>query len=471
MSQFDEEKKRLLGQLNKGIDYSPKGSIDKPILNLVQFLNELDNYFTTSSCSGRISIHVSNSDDLKGVEWLFVEHGVISAKIVRESLLKLQHKSYSELPLVMFKCEPLILHVQCRDIASGQKLQQIVYNSGMRESGLNIGKKKIMLAIRTTSNMMDFPIAQGEKLLISDHHLDIIIEESNSKLLRNFMKIDKILFELKKEFKWPIFTLRKILSSTQENSINRWGHSLLEIAFEHSKLSKYIILGGYGIESNGHNVNKSGSRDISILSYDPEFMTGKNINIKENENNFNEHLFLQHSAVINCNLKGNNDVQFELLIVSGGRRSPEEPSSILQMYSIDLKNNNKFNNDDMEIQRIIPLKFKYDDISAVSAVTSPCPRWGHTLAKLNNNSFLLYGGRDNDQVFDDCYLLNVNIDEKNDNTNNYTEENYMPELICNWTKLNLKMSKSDSAIPVSRFFHVAVAIDWYTDIHCHSTNK
>ncbi len=39
-----------------GIDYSKKGSIDKPIVDLVGFINGLENFFTTSSCSGRIAI-------------------------------------------------------------------------------------------------------------------------------------------------------------------------------------------------------------------------------------------------------------------------------------------------------------------------------------------------------------------------------------------------------------------------------
>lgn len=38
----------------QGLDLSRKGSVDEPIENLVAFINSLDQYFTTSSCSGRI---------------------------------------------------------------------------------------------------------------------------------------------------------------------------------------------------------------------------------------------------------------------------------------------------------------------------------------------------------------------------------------------------------------------------------
>ena len=39
-----------------GKDLSRKGSIDEPILALVQYINKSEHYFTTSSCSGRILI-------------------------------------------------------------------------------------------------------------------------------------------------------------------------------------------------------------------------------------------------------------------------------------------------------------------------------------------------------------------------------------------------------------------------------
>ena len=52
---FDSGKERLLHAMEVSLDLSPKGSIDRPILDLVEFLNYRTNdYVTTSSCSGRI---------------------------------------------------------------------------------------------------------------------------------------------------------------------------------------------------------------------------------------------------------------------------------------------------------------------------------------------------------------------------------------------------------------------------------
>lgn len=48
---FAQDKLRVLNQKE---DLSRKGSVDQPIVELVDYINSLDNYYTTSSCSGRI---------------------------------------------------------------------------------------------------------------------------------------------------------------------------------------------------------------------------------------------------------------------------------------------------------------------------------------------------------------------------------------------------------------------------------
>lgn len=59
-SRFDARKQKILQQLDapdgEYHDFSPKGSIDEPIRDLIGEINGLDGLVTTSSCSGRISV-------------------------------------------------------------------------------------------------------------------------------------------------------------------------------------------------------------------------------------------------------------------------------------------------------------------------------------------------------------------------------------------------------------------------------
>ena len=50
---FHSEKARVLGK----VDLSRKGSVDEPITELVGFINSLKDFYTTSSCSGRLTVH------------------------------------------------------------------------------------------------------------------------------------------------------------------------------------------------------------------------------------------------------------------------------------------------------------------------------------------------------------------------------------------------------------------------------
>ena len=52
MADFEKQKVACLSQ----VDMSKKGSIDDQIVDLIQYVNAKENYFTTSSCSGRISV-------------------------------------------------------------------------------------------------------------------------------------------------------------------------------------------------------------------------------------------------------------------------------------------------------------------------------------------------------------------------------------------------------------------------------
>ena len=49
---FDQQKKESL----TGLDHSKKGTFDAPIHDLIDYINSLNDFFTTSSCSGRIIV-------------------------------------------------------------------------------------------------------------------------------------------------------------------------------------------------------------------------------------------------------------------------------------------------------------------------------------------------------------------------------------------------------------------------------
>ena len=279
---FNESKRCLLQSLAEGIDFSPKGSIDRPVLELVNFINQyLPDYVTTSSCSGRISVY--RETQTKGIHWLLVVHGVITSDMLKQAISAHDLSSSdtdAAAAFVVLKCEGFILHVHCRDVESGRRMHQVAMGSGFRESGLSIGQKKVQLAIRTTSYGMELPIAVGTKLLLDDFAVDVIVAEANRRLLSNFSRTDRLLTALKTAFQWPVLqllpppstdlatvpskaaTTGKHRSQRKRRNVSslmqRWGHCCvagdeLRLPGVAAKGTSVVVVGGYGVDQLGHS--------------------------------------------------------------------------------------------------------------------------------------------------------------------------------------------------------------------------
>ncbi|OLN96429.1 tRNA wybutosine-synthesizing protein 3 [Colletotrichum chlorophyti] len=180
---FTARKQKILQQLSVPLaeytDASPKGSVDVGIRELIDELNALDGFVTTSSCAGRVSVFLEGrkaaaaAEDPQGDDggtlatvagpggkggggtWLFVSHDPIpGSHDDDDELLRLlgfvdereasggsaPGKSGSAQPgrrrrLVHFKFEPMILHVLTASLAHAQLLLKCAFAAGFRESG------------------------------------------------------------------------------------------------------------------------------------------------------------------------------------------------------------------------------------------------------------------------------------------------------------------------------------------------
>ncbi|XP_043114738.1 tRNA wybutosine-synthesizing protein 3 homolog [Puntigrus tetrazona] len=172
--------------LNK-CDFSKKGSVDDDISHIVSFINSHDQYFTTSSCSGRIILFDGAWDcqvQKQNCSWLYVTH----QKCQSEDVLTSIEKSVGDATL---KFEPFVLHVQCKKLEDAQLLHSVAINSGFRNSGITVGKKgKIIMAVRST-HCLEVPVSHRGTVLITDQYLDFIVNVSNQKMEENHKRIER----------------------------------------------------------------------------------------------------------------------------------------------------------------------------------------------------------------------------------------------------------------------------------------
>ena len=220
-------------------DKSPKGSVDIPIRHVVDLINEHSSYATLSSCSGRIALFDPNFYNLEGLNenndakerkvepsedevrdddaenaimnesgngkgrsgrWLLASHAKITVEQLEEAIMnssQVQSSSFSQ--SLIFKHEPLLLHVAASNVQRGRELLQIALtNCGLRESGMIHTTKRITVAIRSHALALSVPLARpGHHLYPGRDYLKALVEEANRRFEINERKIDQLFKEIK----------------------------------------------------------------------------------------------------------------------------------------------------------------------------------------------------------------------------------------------------------------------------------
>lgn len=91
-------------------DKSRKGSVDAPIVDLVGLINGHPSIFTTSSCSGRLSVFGERNKSApeqktKGGEWVYATHDEPDAATVIEAVTqRLAEGNLGEQELLLGRC-------------------------------------------------------------------------------------------------------------------------------------------------------------------------------------------------------------------------------------------------------------------------------------------------------------------------------------------------------------------------------
>ncbi|XP_077882624.1 tRNA wybutosine-synthesizing protein 3 homolog isoform X3 [Ictidomys tridecemlineatus] len=155
------EFKKWKAQCLSKADLSRKGSVDEDVIELVQLLNAREQFFTTSSCAGRI----------------LLLDGMVALK-----------KANGD---AVFKFEPFVLHVQCRQLQDAQMLHSVAIDSGFRNSGITVGKRgKIMLAVRSTHGL-EVPLSHKGKLMVTEEYIEFLLNIANQKMEENKKRIER----------------------------------------------------------------------------------------------------------------------------------------------------------------------------------------------------------------------------------------------------------------------------------------
>ena len=175
---FKKEKEKILSRE----DLSIIGQVDKEIQPLVNVINSLPDYCTTSSCAGRITLIERKSDKKIDTKWLIASHEPVTFTQIKANL----HSNHD----VWLMQESFIIHIFCRTIESADIFLTFCKTLGFKRSGLT-GLKKLIIETFGNEKVETIVMKKG-KLLISDNYLNVLVDECNARMKKNRGKLDKL---------------------------------------------------------------------------------------------------------------------------------------------------------------------------------------------------------------------------------------------------------------------------------------
>lgn len=207
LDNFSKEKSDFL----KKKDKSRKGCIDKDIAGIVNFINSKKDFYTTSSCAGRIVLLEMKSRKKNECNWIFSKHGKVEFKEIVNSLnqynkkisksrerplneSKMEETSFGSMGFnhqVWFKQQPLILHVACRNLGAARRLlglsRKVFKHSGI----LSINEKRIIVEI--IGNERIETIAADGDFAADEKYIKKLVKYANDNFIENRKKSEKFL--------------------------------------------------------------------------------------------------------------------------------------------------------------------------------------------------------------------------------------------------------------------------------------
>ena len=210
---FQKEKSDFLGKKDK----SKKGSIDRDVIPLIEEINSKNDYYTTSSCAGRIVLLEMKSRKKNECSWIFTKHDKVTFNEINNTLKKYsindksnsgknnnekinenksnikngrnEIKNYE----IWLKQQPLILHVACRNLESGKRLLEVSRSLFKKAGIIGMTERKVTVEIIGSEHIET--IVADRNFIADEKYLKELIKYANRNFMENRKKTN-IFFKL-----------------------------------------------------------------------------------------------------------------------------------------------------------------------------------------------------------------------------------------------------------------------------------
>ncbi len=187
--EFLDAKERAGESLKKASD---NHVVDEQILPILKLLNNFPEYYTSSSCAGRIVLlEIPAIGDKKQAKFLGKWHRTIMIDELFKSS-KTADKGF-----LWLLAQSPILHVGTLDLNAAEKLVKLAILSGFKNSSIRSIGKTIVIELCSTERL-DAPIGKDSILFCESTYLQLLVDVSNSVMEKSKMKLERLEKNLRK---------------------------------------------------------------------------------------------------------------------------------------------------------------------------------------------------------------------------------------------------------------------------------
>jgi tRNA wybutosine-synthesizing protein 3 len=167
--------------------------VDKKIISILYLINNSTEFYTSSSCAGRIVLlEIPKIGDKRNAKFVGIWHRIIKSKDLLSSLKN------AKTGLLWILAQPPILHISAKTISSADSLIKIANASGFKNSSFKSIDKNIVVEICSTERL-DAPIGKNGILFCNKDYLNLLIKIANEVILKSNLKLNRFKKELKKK--------------------------------------------------------------------------------------------------------------------------------------------------------------------------------------------------------------------------------------------------------------------------------
>ena len=171
-----------------------EGKVDERMVPLVEFLFSRSDYFTTTTCSGRILLLNLDSKELKKPDSFFAKwHEIPKFEKIWKALNK------ESLQDLWFKQESFVMVIGTSSIENAKKIMAICRNNGVKKCGIMALEDGRVLVEIMGSHYLSFLAKQGSKVLVEKEFFEKQFETACKKLEMNWTMLEKFEKALRKE--------------------------------------------------------------------------------------------------------------------------------------------------------------------------------------------------------------------------------------------------------------------------------